>query len=300
MPRSPSGIYSAPPGTIAVSGQTIASASYNAFTNDLVQDANAARPLNAGGTGAATDVLARENLGVYGRSFLIDTTGTTAEKAYDNQVIEFTTSGTLSTEPAADLGDGWRCYLFASGGAITINPNLDETINGAATYVLPEGASGVLSVYNGNFRFEAFAPPSFMSFRVHKNGVLQNCTGTPIEIITFPTKEFDVGNHFDTATNRLTPPAGKHALSVSLVSRGNNGGPSDRIIRAELRKNGTIVAVGYGLARFFSEAANPTIFTEVEANGTDYFQVSASQASFGGAFIVVGESYETWFCGHAI
>ena len=63
MPRSGGGIYSAPVGTTAVSGTTIDSAPYNAFIADLVTDANAARPISAGGTGAANAAAALTNLG---------------------------------------------------------------------------------------------------------------------------------------------------------------------------------------------------------------------------------------------
>mgnify|MGYP003424337975 FL=1 len=54
MSRDGSNIYSAPAGTLAVSGTTIESAKYNAFVNDLVADANLPRPVVAGGTGTST------------------------------------------------------------------------------------------------------------------------------------------------------------------------------------------------------------------------------------------------------
>jgi hypothetical protein len=54
MSRDGSNIYSAPAGTLAVSGTTIESAKYNAFVNDLVADANLPRPIVAGGTGTST------------------------------------------------------------------------------------------------------------------------------------------------------------------------------------------------------------------------------------------------------
>jgi hypothetical protein len=63
MPRSGGGVYSAPVGTTAVTGTAIESAPYNALIADLVADANAARPVSAGGTGAANAADARTNLG---------------------------------------------------------------------------------------------------------------------------------------------------------------------------------------------------------------------------------------------
>ena len=64
MPRNGSGIYSKPSGTNAVSGTTIESSKYNAQVDDLVVDANAPRPVPAGGTGASNAAGARGNLGV--------------------------------------------------------------------------------------------------------------------------------------------------------------------------------------------------------------------------------------------
>lgn len=62
MPRS-SGVYSAPPGTTVAANTTIESAKYNAFVADLVADANAPRPVSAGGTDASTPDGALNSLG---------------------------------------------------------------------------------------------------------------------------------------------------------------------------------------------------------------------------------------------
>lgn len=64
MPRNGSGVYSAPPGTAATPNTTIASSPYNALVDDLVADANTARPVTAGGTGATNAADARSNLGL--------------------------------------------------------------------------------------------------------------------------------------------------------------------------------------------------------------------------------------------
>lgn len=63
MPRT-GGVYNPPAGTKGVSNTTIQSVPYNAFVDDLTDDANAARPVTAGGTGATTASGARTNLGV--------------------------------------------------------------------------------------------------------------------------------------------------------------------------------------------------------------------------------------------
>lgn len=63
MPRNGSGVYSAPAGTTAITQTTIDSTRYNALVADLVTDANTARPVVAGGTGATSAAAALVNLG---------------------------------------------------------------------------------------------------------------------------------------------------------------------------------------------------------------------------------------------
>jgi len=57
-------VYSKPSGTTAVSGAVISSTTFNTLIDDLVDDANTARPIVAGGTGAITAAAARTALGV--------------------------------------------------------------------------------------------------------------------------------------------------------------------------------------------------------------------------------------------
>src|SRR4029077_14870224 len=63
MPRNTTtGIYTTPPGTDGVSGQTIESAKYNLNVHDVEYDLNAPRPVIAGGTGSSTTTDAARNL----------------------------------------------------------------------------------------------------------------------------------------------------------------------------------------------------------------------------------------------
>ncbi len=65
MPRDgTTKVYSKPAGTTAISGTNIESAAFNSVIDDLVADANAARPVQAGGTGGTTAVAARSALGL--------------------------------------------------------------------------------------------------------------------------------------------------------------------------------------------------------------------------------------------
>lgn len=63
MPRT-GGVYSPPAGTKGVPNTTIQSVPYNTLIDDLAADANAARPVTAGGTGATSASGARTALGL--------------------------------------------------------------------------------------------------------------------------------------------------------------------------------------------------------------------------------------------
>ncbi|MEY9718854.1 hypothetical protein ABIA22_001344 [Sinorhizobium fredii] len=67
LPRT-GGVYSPPAGTKGVPNTTIQSVPYNALIDDLTADANAARPITAGGTGATSASAARTALGAQGAS----------------------------------------------------------------------------------------------------------------------------------------------------------------------------------------------------------------------------------------
>lgn len=66
--------------------------------------------------------------------------------------IRCTASLTLSPS-ATTVGYGWKTYVHAYGGAVTIDPSSTQTINGQTTLVLPRGVSGTLYCDGSNFFF---------------------------------------------------------------------------------------------------------------------------------------------------
>lgn len=64
IPRDGANIYSKAAGTTAEPNETITSSQFNNSIDDLVTDANTARPITAGGTGGTTAATARTNLDV--------------------------------------------------------------------------------------------------------------------------------------------------------------------------------------------------------------------------------------------
>lgn len=148
MPRA-GGIYSAPPGTTATPNTTVASAPYNAFVADLVADANAARPVTAGGTGSVTAVGAADNSATSGADMasaatvnLANATGTLVNIT---GTVTITALGTVNAGAERDL-------VFQ--GALTFTHNATSLIlPGAANITTAAGdVARMRSLGGGNWR----------------------------------------------------------------------------------------------------------------------------------------------------
>lgn len=210
-------------------------------------------------------------------------------------------TGVLSASRTVNISA--RPGLWAVSNETTGSFEVRLEPDGGTPLALPKGTS---IVYSDGVQAVLVTSNAGASFRVHKNGVNQDVDlggGGGSKLVTFSTKEFDIGSNFDTTTSRLTPPAGKYRLSASIVSRGNTGGPTERMLGIELYKNGVRIAVGYGRSTInsYSDPADAKVSTIVDANGTDYFEIFCTNAfGIGGIQRIVGNSDETWFCGEAI
>lgn len=74
-----------------------------------------------------------------GQVFVTKAAGYTALAADNNAFYEFTAAATLALTAAATLAADWHMTVFANGGAVTIDPDGAELINGAATLVVADG-----------------------------------------------------------------------------------------------------------------------------------------------------------------
>jgi len=69
----------------------------------------------------------------------------------NNAYLRFSAAATLTLTAAATLGAGWNVLVVADGGAVIIDPDAGETINGATTITVPDGYSTLVICDGTNF-----------------------------------------------------------------------------------------------------------------------------------------------------
>ncbi|MEM8822031.1 MAG: hypothetical protein AAGF30_00325 [Pseudomonadota bacterium] len=76
----------------------------------------------------------------------------------DRTTIVSTAEATLTLDPIADLAGNFKFWVYATGGEVTLQPTSGETINSAATAIVPEGFSARLAVDDSGWQMSLFAP----------------------------------------------------------------------------------------------------------------------------------------------
>ena len=122
-------------------------------TGSFIDDLTITNPLGADAKNEGDDhirlikkVLKATFPGMGGAAWRVQTkTGTYTVAASDNMTtLNCTTALTLNLTAAATLGNQHLFYVMANGGAITIDPDGAETVNGSATLVLSDGETAVV------------------------------------------------------------------------------------------------------------------------------------------------------------
>lgn len=118
MPRNGSGIYSLPAGSTVANGDTSDATDLNTPLADLVADANAARPVVAGGTGATSASAARANLGLaIGTDVQAYDASLTSIAGLTTTLNKFLYTTAVDTWAVADITTAGRTWLGLSQGA---------------------------------------------------------------------------------------------------------------------------------------------------------------------------------------
>lgn len=93
--------------------------------------------------------------GLVGRGWRVQSkSGNYTPVVNDNMTVLLCTAAlTLATTAAATLGNGWMTEVYASGGAVVIDPNSSELVNGVASVTIPKGDGGILYCDGAAFYF---------------------------------------------------------------------------------------------------------------------------------------------------
>jgi hypothetical protein len=149
MPRDGNGVYSKPAGIDASPDTTIESADWNAFTADMEQDANTARPIVAGGTGATTAVGASDKLSTQGSNIASATTTNLALATG----VAVTITGTTTITGFGTVAAGVRRLLTFAGVLILTHNASSLILPGGANITTAAGDTAeLLSLGSGNWR----------------------------------------------------------------------------------------------------------------------------------------------------
>lgn len=121
MPRDGSNFYTIPAGTHGIPDQTIESAKYNSFTDDIAQDLNTPRPILYGGTGANSKDSALAALGAERSSQLVTN--------YDSHLYYPGTFYSASTATNAPInGHAFAGYVYSSDAPAYPPANLNLVV----------------------------------------------------------------------------------------------------------------------------------------------------------------------------
>lgn len=226
MPRDGSGTYSLPSGTAAVSGQTIESAKYNSAMDDLVDDANNARPVSAGGTGASSATGARTNLGlVIGtdvqafNAYLADIAGLTLAEGdllyFDGTDIVKLAKGTTDQYlrmNAAATAPEWATFnsSIQDIAGITFVAGDVMYYDGSDLVRLPIGTAGQVLAVNSGGTAPAWATSNIAPQAVIAEQRADGVHGTTLTSGTWTTLELNdtprnVGSAVSLVSNQFTP-----------------------------------------------------------------------------------------------
>jgi hypothetical protein len=103
-------------------------------------------------------VMSQAKAGIDGKVVYAAKAGNyTALAADNNAVHRYTATATVTLTAAATLGANWHYTVIADGADVTIDPTGAETIDGAATLVIPDGYSAFI-ICSGTAFFTDYNP----------------------------------------------------------------------------------------------------------------------------------------------
>lgn len=170
--------------------------------------------------------------GLVGRSWRVQSkSGNYTPVVNDNLTHLLCTAAlTLGLTAAATLGNGWMTGVYASGGAVIIDPNSTELVNGASTVTVPKYGSGFLYCDGAAFYFVGTTAGSYTATLTGVSGTV-NGTATwtmngDAVVLCVPNLQGTSTTTAKTITGApagLFPAASKNVPILVSDAGGNNG-----------------------------------------------------------------------------
>jgi len=110
----------------------------------------------------------------------------------NNAYLRFSAVATLTLTAAATLGADWHILVSADGGAVIIDPNAAETINGLTTINLKDGEAAYVICDGTNFRAYRFSSPASYVVKTANYTALDTDYNASIRFTSAATLAFDV------------------------------------------------------------------------------------------------------------
>jgi hypothetical protein len=265
MPRT-GGVYAPPAGSKGTPNTTIQSSKYNALVDDLTLDANAARPVTAGGTGATNATAARAALGLV--------IGTNVQ-AYDGLLQAIAALNTSADKVIMTTGTDTVALksIGTSGDAIPLL-NAGNTWSVIQKFATVDGGSG--NYWTGRLlHLENFAPGIYLQDNTGSStNALMTLDGNSLRYFGTPNTD---GTSL-TERMRMDMTNGDMTLSGTLFAQNriDVSVPTSSTPEARLTRNGVRVASLYfdGSDNLVLRRYNPTTgaaegYLRIDGNGVN-------------------------------
>ena len=189
-------------------------------------------------------------LGLFGSSHQTKSGNYTAVAGDKGNILTFTATATLSLLAAATAASGFTLLVEANGGAVTIDPNASELINGAATLALSDGQWAILTTDGTSWA--AVVSPKLATSGTF-TGTITGCTTTVQGTLNYVKIESTVTLWCDSAITGTS-----NTQSMELTGLPTDIRPSDDQILTCIIKNNTNDSIAAG--RILSSAPSQVEF----------------------------------------